>query len=101
MSDFLSKVGFGIGLSIMLFIPIVAFTVILGLPGICILGIMALIIIFTGGLSNTQTVDFMNSAFDIPPLEEMRTECSFCGEEHEDEDCYYMGIDALTGGEIL
>jgi hypothetical protein len=31
----------------------------------------------------------------------MRTECSFCGEEHEDEDCYYMGIDALAGGEIL
>jgi hypothetical protein len=35
---------------------------------------------------------------DLPV--EKRKQCSFYG-EHNDEDCYYMGIDDLTEGGVL
>ena len=32
---------------------------------------------------------------------EKKKQCSFCGENHDDEDCYYQGIDDLTEGGVL
>jgi hypothetical protein len=32
---------------------------------------------------------------------EKKKQCSFCGENHDNEDCYYQGIDDLTEGGVL
>jgi len=40
-----------------------------------------------------------NTKKNIPV--EKRKKCSFCGENHDDDDCYYMGIDDLAEGGVL
>ena len=59
------------------------------------------IILFTASLSDEGALALMNSFAKTDLPAEKRKQCSFCGEEHNDEDCYYMGIDDLTEGGVL
>ena len=99
MSNFFPKLGLGFFLSIISFIPAVGIVVIFGLPSVCIWIILISIILFTVSRSDQETITLMDS-FGNHTVSE-RKQCSFCGEEHNDEDCYYMGIDDLTGGGVL
>ena len=101
MSNYLPKLGLGIILCIAFFLPIIGIAVIFNLSNACIWGMLIAIILFTASLSDEGALVLMNSFAKTDLPVEKRKQCSFCGEEHNDEDCYYMGIDDLTGGKIL
>ena len=102
MGNFLAKTGLGIVFCILLFLPIMTLAVIFSLSGACIWGMLILIILFTSSLSDDSTLALMDSfSENSQASEETIKQCLFCGENHDDEDCYYMGLDDLTGGGIL
>ena len=101
MSNIIPKLGLGLIFCFLLFIPIIGITVILGLSNICIWLMFAIIIIFTASLSDESALGLMDSFSDDDLPTKKGKQCSFCGENHDDEDCYYMGIDDLTGGGVL
>ena len=101
MSNFIPKLGLGIIFCIAFFIPIIGIAVIFNLSNACIWGMLVAIIIFTASLSDEGALTLMNSFANTDLPVEKRKHCSFCGEEHKDEDCYYMGIDDLTEGGVL
>jgi hypothetical protein len=101
MSNFLPKIGLGIILNIAFFIPIIGIAVIFNLSNACIWGMLIGIIIFTASLSDEGAITLMNSFAKTEIPVEKRKKCSFCGENHDDDDCYYMGIDDLAEGGVL
>ena len=101
MSNFIPKLGLGIIFCIAFFLPIIGIAVIFNLSNACIWGMLIAIILFTASLSDEGALALMNSFAKTDLSVEKRKQCSFCGEEHNDEDCYYMGIDDLTGGGVL
>ena len=101
MNNIIPKLGLGLIFCFLLFIPIIGVTVILGLSNVCIWAMFAIIIIFTASLSDESAVGLMDSFNGNDTSVKKEKQCSFCGENHADEDCYYMGIDDLTGGRIL
>ena len=102
MSNFLPKLGLGVIFCIAFFLPIIGIAVIFNLSNACIWGMLNAIILFTASLSDEGALALMNSFAntDSTPVQP-RNKCSFCGEDHNDEDCYYMGIDDLTEGGVL
>ena len=100
MSNFLPKLGLGILFCFFFIIPIIGIAVILNLSNDCIWGMLIAIILFTVSLSDEGALNLMNS-FAKTDIIEKRKQCSFCGENHDDEDCYYIGIDDLTEGGVL
>jgi hypothetical protein len=101
MSNFLPKLGLGVIFCIAFFLPIIGIAVIFNLSNACIWGMLIAIILFTASLSDEGALALMNSFAKTDLSVEKRKQCSFCGEEHNDEDCYYMGIDDLTEGGVL
>ena len=101
MSNFFPKLGLGILFCIVFFLPIIGIAVILNLSTACIWGMLIAIILFTVSLSDEGVLTLMNSFAKTDMPIEKRKQCSFCGENHDDEDCYYMGIDDLTEGGVL
>ena len=101
MSNFIPKLGLGIIFCIAFFLPIIGIAVIFNLSNASIWGMLIAIILFTASLSDEGALVLMNSFAKTDLPVEKRKQCSFCGEEHNDEDCYYMGIDDLTEGGVL
>jgi hypothetical protein len=101
MSNFLPKLGLGLLFSIAFFLPIIGIAVIFNLSNACIWGMLITIILFTVSLSDEGAITLMNSFAKTDLPIEKKKQCSFCGENHDDEDCYYQGIDDLTEGGVL
>ena len=101
MSNFIPKLGLGIIFCIAFFLPIIGIAVIFNLSNASIWGMLIAIILFTASLSDEGALALMNSFAKTDLPVEKRKQCSFCGEDHNDEDCYYMGIDDLTEGGVL
>ena len=101
MSNFIPKLGLGIIFCIAFFLPIIGIAVIFNLSNASIWGMLIAIILFTASLSDEGALVLMNSFAKTDLPVEKRKQCSFCGEDHNDEDCYYMGIDDLTEGGVL
>lgn len=101
LSNIIPKIGLGIGFCIVFFIPIIGIAVIFNLSNACIWGMVITIILFTASLSDEGALTLMDSFTEIEKPVEEKKKCSFCGENHNDDECYYMGIDDLTGGKIL
>ncbi len=101
MRNTIPKIGLGIAFCIIFFIPIIGIAVIFNLSNACIWGMLIAIILFTASLSDEGALTLMDSFAETEMPVEKRKLCSFCGENHNDDDCYYMGIDDLTGGKVL
>ena len=63
--------------------------------------ILISIILFTVSRNDQEAITLMDSFGNSNISVREEKQCSFCGEEHDDEDCYYMGADDLMGGGLL
>ena len=101
MANLFAKLGLGLIFCLVFFLPIIGVATILNLPSLCVWSMLAIIIIFTAIINDESAVMLMDSFSGEEFIVEKIKKCSFCGEKHADEDCYYMAADDLMDGGLL
>ena len=101
MTNLFSKLFLGLIFSLVLFIPIIVIATFFGLTSLFVWSMFAIIIILTAIISDESAVILMDSFSDKEFVAEKVVQCSFCGEHHSNNDCYYMGTNDLIEEGLL